>query len=188
MQHEHRVDTALTKSSFQNPWQDYFTSMELRRTIAQDVERTCVLFLISLCLYLTPSFSFPEIPFFRLAPVQRALTTILFLHCLTHPEIGYRQGMHELLAPIYYAISRDSNPSIPLCHPDYVAADSYYLFGIIMGGSMKGWYEWRDNAISGAPEIVKACNEVQNEWLRKVDPMLWGKLNETGIEPQIYGM
>ena len=29
---------------------------------------------------------------------------ILFCWARSHPEPGYRQGMHELLAPLYYVV------------------------------------------------------------------------------------
>ncbi|KAG7538289.1 Rab-GTPase-TBC domain [Arabidopsis suecica] len=35
------------------------------------------------------------------------LRRILLLWCLKHPEIGYRQGMHELLAPLLYVLQVD---------------------------------------------------------------------------------
>ena len=45
--------------------------------------------------------SFPDIAYFRDAEVQAELTNILYLYSDMHPDIGYRQGMHELLAPLY---------------------------------------------------------------------------------------
>jgi TBC1 domain family protein 5 len=48
--------------------------------------------------------SFPDIGYFRDDDVQQQLTNILFLYAVMHPDIEYRQGMHELLAPVYYAV------------------------------------------------------------------------------------
>jgi hypothetical protein len=48
--------------------------------------------------------SFPDIGYFRDDDVQQELTNILSLYSVMHPDIEYRQGMHELLAPIYYAV------------------------------------------------------------------------------------
>ncbi|KAG9032142.1 hypothetical protein FRB95_001849 [Tulasnella sp. JGI-2019a] len=184
-----------------NPWQEWFTAMELRRTIAQDVERT-----------------FPDMLYFRQPHVQNALTTILFLHCSQHPQIGYRQGMHELLAPIFYVIDYDSvlpssssstSPLSPsssspdaqeFCDRTWVNADSWCLFELVMS-SAREWYEWREppstpgGVANGpmqtdqyVPPIVKICNSIQMEYLRPVDPALWVRLQEVGIEPQIYGI
>lgn len=48
--------------------------------------------------------SFPDIGYFRDDDVQQQLTNILFLYAVMHPDIEYRQGMHELLAPVYYVV------------------------------------------------------------------------------------
>ncbi|KAG9012881.1 hypothetical protein FRB90_006458, partial [Tulasnella sp. 427] len=175
----------------ENPWQDYFANVELRKTIAQDVERT-----------------FPEIPYFRQPAVQTALTTILFLHCLEHPSIGYRQGMHELLAPILYVVDYDSIAANPpgissevqeMCNRTWVAADAWLLFGLVMD-AVREWYEWQEpppqTASTAGPvqgnswvaPIVKICGDIQGEYLKKVDPLLWQKLKEGGIEAQLYGI
>lgn len=151
-----------------------------------------------------------------------------------HPVIGYRQGMHELLAPLFYAIDYDSisssdinadTTSLPselqeLCSRDWVAADAWALLTTIMRGVGR-WYEWRETppnlvassssaaggtntALSGhvnlavngqvkMPEeyvapILRECARIQGELLKRVDPTLWEKMREAGIEPQIYGM
>ncbi|KAG8920494.1 succinate dehydrogenase flavoprotein subunit, partial [Tulasnella sp. 417] len=174
----------------ENPWQDYFANVELRKTIAQDVERT-----------------FPEMPYFRQPTVQAALTTILFLHCLEYPSVGYRQGMHELLAPILYVVDFDSvPPNSPgvsrevqdMCNRTWVAADAWLLFGLVMN-AVREWYEWQEptpqTATSGpiqankwmAP-IVNICGDIQGEYLKQVDYVLWQKMKEGGIEAQLYGI
>lgn len=162
-----------------------------------------------------PENRFPDILYFRQPHVQHALTTILFLHCIEHSDIGYRQGMHELLAPIYYAVDHDSldsnsnttnsgpssNDAHDFCDRTWVAADSWCLFGFIMRNARE-WYEWREPTRHGntnnnngpvpneayVPPIVRICNNIQSDYLRPVDPALWARLQEVGIEPQIYGM
>ncbi|KAK1232957.1 hypothetical protein PQX77_003871 [Marasmius sp. AFHP31] len=186
-----------------NPWTEWFAAIELRKTIAQDVERT-----------------FPEIDFFRQHDVQDQLTNILFLYSATHTTTGYRQGMHELLAPIYFALAYDSTAGESLessagreiCARAWVAADAWTLFECIMK-SVSVWYEWREatatspnlpsplshhvnlNVQSGQAEIkpyvapiIQACNRVQSTLLKSVDPILWRQIQSTGIEPQIYGI
>ncbi|KAG8954053.1 hypothetical protein FRC04_001037 [Tulasnella sp. 424] len=170
---------------------NYFANVELRKTIAQDVERT-----------------FPEMPYFRQPAVQAALTTILFLHCLEYPSVGYRQGMHELLAPILYVVDFDSvlpnatevSPEVrEMCNRTWVAADAWLLFGLVMAGARE-WYEWQEptspTASTDGPlqvnkwmaPIVKICGDIQGEYLKMVDPLLWQKLKEGGIEAQLYGI
>lgn len=96
---------------------------------------------------------FPDIAYFRDAEVQVELTNILFLYSTMHPDIGYRQGMHELLACLYYAVDYDSisldanddiDPSLnEFCAHQWVAADSWLLFSAAMKGAGR-WYEWQE--------------------------------------------
>ncbi|KAF9480117.1 RabGAP/TBC [Pholiota conissans] len=190
----------------ENPWNEWFVGVELRKVISQDVERT-----------------FPEIAFFRENEVQMELTNILFLYSVLHPTIGYRQGMHELLAPLYFAVHYDAisdgdiqDPNYKdlteLCSANFIAADSWGLFNSVMKGVSK-WYEWREpdaqnlenNSLSAFPShvvipngqngirpyvapIVQACNHIQSTLLQACDPVLWQHLQKAGIEPQIYGI
>ncbi|KAI0668489.1 rab-GTPase-TBC domain-containing protein [Trametes maxima] len=187
----------------ENPWREWFTAMELRKTILQDVERT-----------------FPDIAYFRDAEVQAELTNVLFLYSTMHPDIGYRQGMHELLAPLYYALDYDSLPDDAggsvdaslkeFCAHQWVAADSWLLFTAAMKGAGR-WYEWQEGKSQPEPSplpshvqlnvaagdarvkpyiapIVEACNRIQSVFLKGVDPELWKAMQSAGIEPQIYGI
>ncbi|KAK4265536.1 hypothetical protein QN277_026576 [Acacia crassicarpa] len=45
--------------------------------------------------------------YFQTPGCQGMLRRILLLWCLKHPEYGYRQGMHELLAPLLYVLQVD---------------------------------------------------------------------------------
>ena len=158
---------------------------------------------------------FPDVGYFRDPEIQSDLTNILSIYSLQNPVLGYRQGMHELLALLYYACDFDSiseeqavrleNRELgDLLSRAWVSADAYTLFLAIMRGVGR-WYEWRDpstslqkglsspNSSSGeiqpyvAP-IVEACNRVQSTYLKSVDPDLWKHLQASGIEAQIYGM
>ena len=135
---------------------------------------------------------FPDIAFFREAGVKAQLTTILFLYSVIHPSIGYRQGsvftqkrvsndlltsylgMHELLAPLYLAVSYDAitgdesecyQELVEICSADYVAADAWALFQFVMSG-VSQWYEWREplgtetliSSPSGFPNHVHILN------------------------------
>ncbi|EJD06088.1 uncharacterized protein FOMMEDRAFT_104560 [Fomitiporia mediterranea MF3/22] len=184
-----------------NPWKEWFTAVELRKTIRQDVERT-----------------FPDHDYFRDSDVQAQLTHILYVYSVTHPDIGYRQGMHELLAPLFHAVDYDSllpaeneDPGIiEFCSRTWVAADAWTLFDVVMDG-MRSWYEWREPTPPpmpaalqtqyrhGPPEgqlelkpyvapIVIACQKLQSQMLRAADPQLWQGMQKAGVEPQIYGI
>ncbi|KAF8231329.1 RabGAP/TBC [Tricholoma matsutake] len=191
----------------ENPWREWFASIELRKTILQDVERT-----------------FPEIDFFRNPKVQSELTNILFLYSVMYPSIGYRQGMHEILAPLYHAVHFDSitqtetlsvedSELADICSRLWVAADAWVLFDAVMRGISK-WYEWRDSPPTSPPDrissvssrgytsfsdgqvdikpyiapIVETCDRIQFHILRTTDPLLYKHMQGAGIEPQIYGI
>ena len=62
--------------------------------------------------------------------------------------------MHELLAPLFYAINFDSIPQEgdavaasaivrELCSENWIAADAWTLFEAVMQGVFR-WYEWRE--------------------------------------------
>ena len=78
----------------QNPnstWGRYFHNAELERMLDQDLSRL-----------------YPEHGnYFHTKGCQGILRRILLLWCLQHPECGYRQGMHELLAPLLYVLQVD---------------------------------------------------------------------------------
>lgn len=127
------------------------------------------------CLTASYRTRFPDIGYFRDPLVQTQLTNILFLYSVTHPDIGYRQGMHELLAPLYYAVDFDSVSSPPTADPSpveefcartWVAADAWTLFSAVMRGVGR-WYEWREvkrrrdsNADPGTP--TASANTARN--------------------------
>ncbi|KAK9707603.1 hypothetical protein K7432_010064 [Basidiobolus ranarum] len=126
----------------ESPWIQYFKDGELRKIIKQDVERT-----------------FPDSEYFRASTVQTRLINMLFIYCKLHEDVSYRQGMHELLAPIlqvvddecldFSSIPTEKEDDIPLelmkvvLNPDYVEHDAFSLFSNLMK-SAKEWYEFND--------------------------------------------
>ncbi|WWC85741.1 uncharacterized protein L201_000607 [Kwoniella dendrophila CBS 6074] len=177
-----------------SPWKTWFKHVELRATILQDVERT-----------------FPDIPYFQLPRVRKCLTTSLFLYSVLNPDVGYRQGMHELLACSFLAVDRDSldNTTKDQSQYDrdheeamwstldrtYVEHDAFQLFQSIMKGA-KEFYEWRaeegpiKNRSANAPQapIITRCNHIHTDLLRRIDPQLWERLETEGVEAQIWAI
>ncbi|CAN6163195.1 unnamed protein product [Urochloa humidicola] len=78
----------------QNPestWGQYFRNAELEKMLNQDLSRL-----------------YPELgDFFQTSTCQSMLGRILLVWSLRYPEFGYRQGMHELLAPLLYVLHAD---------------------------------------------------------------------------------
>ncbi|KAL7246447.1 hypothetical protein ACSBR2_001531 [Camellia fascicularis] len=87
-------DPVMDNPLSQNPdsmWGRFFRNAELERMVDQDLSRL-----------------YPEHgSYFQTPGCQSMLRRILLLWCLRHPEYGYRQGMHELLAPLLYVLHTD---------------------------------------------------------------------------------
>lgn len=187
-----------------NPWKTYYSTLETRRIILQDVER-----------------SFPDLDMFRLTSVQQSLTNILFLWTLQNEDVGYRQGMHELAAVLWkvrsdgavnFRLVADETSSqsskqsseAPFKHAladVFIEHDVYALFCVLMH-SAKTWFAWRDSSSaagpSGSPSTTSKAEESRRplpivakcgyifDLLRHIDPALAQHLEGLGIEPQIF--
>lgn len=132
-----------------SPWNRYFEDSELRIMIKQDVIRT-----------------FPEIEFFQTSDVQAMMVNVLFHYARQHPQISYRQGMHELLAPIIFVLHNDQQAFLhaleldyirefpdtlrddirELLNPDYTEHDAFFLFNQVMD-AVESWYSWNENHV-----------------------------------------
>ncbi|BBN00306.1 hypothetical protein Mp_1g28030 [Marchantia polymorpha subsp. ruderalis] len=95
----HIMDDDEEDTSMDNPlsldpesvWGRYFRNAELEKTIDKDLTRL-----------------YPEHGiFFQSAPCQAMMRRILLVWSLIHPQFSYRQGMHELLAPLLYVLHVD---------------------------------------------------------------------------------
>ncbi|XP_076949849.1 uncharacterized protein LOC143622643 isoform X1 [Bidens hawaiensis] len=72
-------------------WGRFFQKAELEKMVDQDLSRL-----------------YPEHgSYFQTPGCQGMLRRILLLWCIRHPSYGYRQGMHELLAPLLYVLQAD---------------------------------------------------------------------------------
>jgi TBC1 domain family member 5 len=224
-----------------NPWSAWFEDLELRRTIRQDVQRTCV-FSAHLSSRQTlsphdlplnesslPPHSFPEVDYFREPATQDKMVDLLFIWSKLTPEIGYRQGMHELLAPLLWTVDFDSLPSSPdsadsLAHlvlsRDHVEHDTWQLFSALMK-SAKTFYDFtpsvplavdksspsasttsltlshskglHSQALNSSSSvlvqpIVGTAIRIHDSLLKTIDHELWAKMEELGVEPQLYGI
>ncbi|CAA0821463.1 Ypt/Rab-GAP domain of gyp1p superfamily protein [Striga hermonthica] len=89
------LDLVIDNPLSQNPdsmWGRFFRNAELERMVDQDLTRL-----------------YPERGgYFQASDCQAILRRVLLLWCLRHPEHGYRQGMHELLAPLLYVLHVDA--------------------------------------------------------------------------------
>ncbi|XP_071943506.1 TBC1 domain family member 5-like isoform X2 [Antedon mediterranea] len=116
-------------------WNKYFEDTELRQMIKQDVTRT-----------------FPEIQFFQSEDVRTMMIDMLFCYAREHQSISYKQGMHELLAPMIFVLHCDHQAFIhaqeiesqlvsgysksdyvtEVLDPTYLEHDAYCMFTQLM--------------------------------------------------------
>ncbi|KAI5087247.1 TBC1 domain family member 5, partial [Silurus meridionalis] len=109
-------------------WNKFFQDKELRGMIKQDVLRT-----------------FPEMRFFQEEDIRTKLTDILFCYARENEQLLYKQGMHELLAPIVFVLhfdhqafqhaSETGTPSEEMkvvLDPKFHEHDAYAMFSQLM--------------------------------------------------------
>lgn len=156
------------------------------------------------------------------------MVDLLFIWSKLTPEIGYRQGMHELLAPLLWTVDFDSLPSSAdttesLAHlvlsREHVEHDTWQLFSALMK-SAKIFYDFtpsvplavdKGSAASSTTSLTLSHSEgfksqsstsssvlvqpivgtairIHDSLLKKIDHDLWAKMEELGVEPQLYGI
>lgn len=153
---------------------------ELREEIKQDVDR---------CMQ--------ENPYFRLPETQRIMLDILFVYCRLNPDVSYRQGMHEILAPILWVVHADAidlGQSSKAMGEDAlikdifdstcIEHDAFALFGQIMQCA-KNFYEQTTHQGAENP-IVSRSRKIFAELLPLVDGDLSQHLERVDIVPQVF--
>ena len=141
----------------------------------------------------------PENLYFRQPDTQRMLLDILFIFCKLNPDLSYRQGMHEILAPILWVVERDAidlgesskalgeDATIKVMFDaDYVEHDSFALFGQVMQ-SAKNFYE-QTTTLGRENPMVARSRRIFNELLPLVDNKLSKHLESVDIVPQVFLM
>lgn len=69
------------------------------------------------------------LPFFAIGSIaQQWMLRILFVFAKLHPELGYMQGMNEILAPIVFVYGTDSSDE----WAQEAEADAFFSFSTIM--------------------------------------------------------
>ncbi|KAJ5287752.1 hypothetical protein N7478_003438 [Penicillium angulare] len=173
----------------QSPWQTLRNDENLRAEISQDVDR---------CLQ--------ENVFFQEPATKAKLTDVLFVYSKLNPDVGYRQGMHELLAPLLWVVDQDSvakpeeslkTPAgdnddtlmLNILDPEFVEHDSFTLFLSVMQ-TARVYYEHgetktADGQVDVIP-IVSRCQYLHTEALMIIDHELAEHLQAVDVLPQIF--
>lgn len=131
-------------------WNKFFQDKELRGMIKQDVLRT-----------------FPEMLYFQEEDVRTKLTDILFCYARENEQLLYKQGMHELLAPIVFVLhcdhqafqhaSETANPSEEmrvLLDPNFHEHDAYAMFSQLMETAEPWFSSFEREVRKGKEEIL----------------------------------
>jgi TBC1 domain family protein 5 len=149
----------------------------------------------------------PENLYFQEPTAQQMMLDILFVFCKLNQDVGYRQGMHELLAPVLWVIQQDSIDPESLKNTEstpsergileeildfrYIEHDSFTLFSLIMH-TAKSFYELNSDAQSGSGQetspIVEKSKRIHEQYLNSVDPELAEHLKEIEVLPQVFLM
>ncbi|KAJ8599743.1 hypothetical protein CTAYLR_003424 [Chrysophaeum taylorii] len=141
--------------------------------------------------------------YFLEAKRQKLMFDVLLVWSNQHPRPSYRQGMHELLAPLVWAMDKsfEATKAVALderdpvsavrVHPTYLEHDVYWMFDAL-ADIMLPLYDVVPDGRQGENknEVVEMCRRVQADWLRKVDPELHAQLagfrGNDLVLPQIY--
>uniref|UniRef100_A0A1A8I726 TBC1 domain family member 5 n=1 Tax=Nothobranchius kuhntae TaxID=321403 RepID=A0A1A8I726_NOTKU len=131
-------------------WNKFFQDKELKGMIKQDVFRT-----------------FPEIRYFQDEDVRTKLTDILFCYARENEQLLYKQGMHELLAPIVFVLhcdhqafqhaSETSSPSEEmkcLLNLAYLEHDAYAMFSHLMDTAEPWFSSFEREVRKGKEEML----------------------------------
>ena len=144
----------------------------------------------------------PDNTYFRQPDTQKMLLDILFIFCKLNPDVGYRQGMHEVLAPILWVVERDAvDPKeagvdnrtqhkdllLDMCNSHFIEHDTFTLFGLVMQNA-KAYYEPSKTKQSDDSPMLVKCRHIFDKLLPKADPELADHLKEIEVAPQMFLM
>ncbi|KAI1078427.1 RabGAP/TBC [Whalleya microplaca] len=174
-----------------SPWNTLRHDEVLRAEILQDVQRL------------------PDEPFYHQLHIQTLILDVLFIYCKLNPDVGgYRQGMHELLAPIVYVVDQDAIDPIDaasdasadlrmveMLDAAFIEHDSFALFSKVMDCA-KAFYEVGESATNDASttsgraltanSFLNKSQYIHEICLYKVDPELSTYLKNIDILPQVF--
>ncbi|ODA82773.1 hypothetical protein RJ55_01282 [Drechmeria coniospora] len=177
----------------ESPWNTMRRDEVIRAEIRQDVQRL------------------PDEANYHQDRIQTMILNILFVYCKAYPSRGgYRQGMHELLAPIVHVVGQDAvdgdaggevgpddESMAEALDSSFVEHDAYTLFSQLMEHA-HAFYEVNDwgEASTGAPAgngfreqrsaIVERSQVIHQVCLQKVDEELAAHLTSVDVLPQIF--
>ncbi|XP_013170683.1 PREDICTED: TBC1 domain family member 5 [Papilio xuthus] len=183
------IDDDPLSQNDESAWKQHFCDNELKALILQDVVRT-----------------YPEEVYFRDKDVQDLMVRVLFFWARSH-SVGYRQGMHEILAPLLFELHGDRKyapddiSDTLKCYLDkeYLEHDSHMLFNAVMKG-VERFYTTGDvvpsssgrlptsTSVHSQNEVVRYLERVKDEYLAPLDNELATHLAKCNISMELFGI
>ncbi|KAK5829789.1 hypothetical protein PVK06_013582 [Gossypium arboreum] len=149
-------------------WHQYFEHTEIAEQIDRDLQRT-----------------HPEMKFFSGESSfgrkhRESMRNVLLLFSKLNPAIRYVQGMNEVLAPLYYVFSTDTDEK----NASNAEADSFSCFVLLLSDSVDHFCQQLDNSSVGILSTLSRLSDL----LKANDEELWRHLEFTSkVKPQYYG-
>lgn len=140
----------------------------------------------------------PDNVYFRQPGTQDMMLDVLFVWCKMHPSIGYRQGMHEILAPLLWVVERDAiEPAdandkssdallLDMLDSQYIEHDSHTLFSLIMQTAQSFYAPAESGSTTKDTPMLARSSRIFEDYLPKADPELAAHLVKLEIVPQIF--
>jgi TBC1 domain family protein 5 len=140
----------------------------------------------------------PDNVYFRQPATQNMMLDILFVWCKMHPAIGYRQGMHEILAPLLWVVERDAievadqkpgtvdRTLAEMLDSGYIEHDTHMLFSIIMQTAKSFYAPAETGSTTQDTPMLARSSRIFETYLPKADPELHAHLLKLEIVPQIF--
>jgi TBC1 domain family protein 5 len=140
----------------------------------------------------------PDNVYFRQPATQNMMLDILFVWCKMHPDVGYRQGMHEILAPLLWVVERDAievtaqkpgtldHTLAEMLHSGYIEHDTHTLFSIIMQTAKSFYAPAETGSTTSDTPMLARSSRIFEKYLPKADPELHAHLLKLEIVPQIF--
>eukprot|EP00928_Gymnodinium_smaydae_P011001 TRINITY_DN14124_c1_g1_i2.p1 TRINITY_DN14124_c1_g1~~TRINITY_DN14124_c1_g1_i2.p1 ORF type:complete len:809 (-),score=244.78 TRINITY_DN14124_c1_g1_i2:95-2521(-) len=110
---------------------------------------------------------------FRKPATNCMLVVMLFIYARLNPDVGYVQGMSEILAVVFYVLSREAN---------FVEADIYGCFSELMAEIKPSFTRALELAGDGVTEVVGAFGRLLAEY----DPELANHLQQHGSPQNMF--
>ena len=123
---------------------------------------------------------------------------ILFVFCKMNAGIGYRQGMHEVLAPVLWVVERDAvdvsglengdvdHMLVEMLDASYIEHDTYTLFTLVMQTAKLFYAPAESGSTSKDTPMLQRSTRIFERYLPKADPDLSAHLVKLEIVPQIF--